>query len=137
MPRTARGRANGSWGRPAEINLPCDFLSARVARRFVGARLQGRYPDSLIEAAELVASEVVTRMVVHGCTTLTMKLTDADDPASVALTVTYRPSDEATADRVPGPVAPRLARRATRIDIDARTICHEFVLDEASARAAG
>lgn len=137
MPRTPRGWAVDGWDRPAEIDLPCDFLSARVARRFVTTRLHGRYPAPLIEAAELVACEVVTRMVVHGCSTLTMELTEADEPASVLLMVTYRPADEATADRVPGPVAPRLARRATRIDLDARTIRHVFVLDEASALAAG
>lgn len=116
--------------RPDRISLPCDLLSPRVARRFVTSTLHGHHPDKLVDAAELLVSEVVTRVVVLGCQEITVKLDDAE---RVTVTITYALSDEARADRVPGPVAPRLARRSTRIDLDARTICHEFVLDDESA----
>jgi hypothetical protein len=118
--------------RADRISLPCDLLSPRVARRFVTHALHGHHPDAVVDAAELLVSEVVTRVVVLGCQALTVKI---DDAQRVTLTITYALTDEAHGDRVPGPVAPRLARRSTRIDLDARTICHEFVLDDESVSA--
>lgn len=131
-PGTGRRGATGARESAERIILPCDLLSPRVSRRFVTSILHGHHPDALVDAAELLVSEVVTRVVVLGCNAITVKVDDADN---VTLTITYALSDEANADRVPGPVAPRLARRSTRIDLDARTICHEFVLDEESVSA--
>ena len=118
----------------AEIALPCDFLSPRVARRFVTKTLHEGHSDNLVESAELLVSEVITRVVVLGCTGIIVTLDDGD---AITITITYSANALADTDRVPGPVAPRLARRCTRIDLDDRTIRHVFVLDERSARAAG
>jgi hypothetical protein len=118
----------------AEITLPCDFLSPRVARRFVTETLHQNQPAALVDAAELLVSEVVTRIVVLGCTGVVLAI---DDGPAITITVTYVATSHADLDRVPGPVAPKLAVRSTRIDLDERTIRHVFVLDEGSAGAAG
>ena len=132
MRRTERGPSGRARNQVDRIMLPCDLLSPRVARRFVTSTLRGHHPDVLIDAAELLVSEMVTRVVVLGCQSLSVKIDDAD---KVALTITYALTDHSNAHRLPGPVAPRLSRRVTRIDLDAKTICHEFVLDDESASA--
>lgn len=113
-----------------EIALPCDFLSPRVARRFVTETLHGKCAQDLIDSAELLVSEVVTRIVVHGCTGLLVALQPG---RRLMLTITYASDAPAGADRLPGPVAPKLARHSTRIDLDDRTVQYVFVLNEESA----
>lgn len=125
------GSSVSSDGVIRERDFPCDLVSPRVARRFVVGVLAGR-PTSLVEDAELLVSEVVTRIVVLGCQSLKVSV-DAGTPVAVA--ITYTPSPEMDPDRVPGPVAPRLAARTRRIELSRGAIQHVFFLQAEPATA--
>ncbi|HMK12415.1 MAG TPA: ATP-binding protein [Acidimicrobiales bacterium] len=49
----------------ANLHLPHSDRAPRLARAFVAESLHGWHLDELIEAASLVASEVVTNAVIH------------------------------------------------------------------------
>jgi phosphoserine phosphatase RsbU/P len=88
----ARGRASGPT-RMAHIHLQADLISVAAARRFVRTQLAG-LPDSTVNDASLLVSELATNAIIHVDSPLVVGV--ASDDAQVLIAVT----DERH-DRVP------------------------------------
>lgn len=82
---------------PDSLELQPDATAASAARRFVGRTLGPEAPPEVIDAASLVASELVTNAVLHAGTTVRLSLLWTEE-GSVRIEV---------ADQSPNPASPR------------------------------
>ena len=81
--RAAGTASAGTSGRQqvdaVSTTLPADSASAGAARRFVTSTLACWHADQLIEAAELLTSELVTNAVLHAGSAVQLRLAPTVD----------------------------------------------------------
>jgi phosphoserine phosphatase RsbU/P len=115
-----RGRAGGLT-RAAHVHLQPDLISVAEARRFVQTQLAG-LPDSTVNDASLLVSELATNAIIHVDTPLVVGVAGDDDEVLIAVT------DERH-DRVPVlgrmPTAEDVAEMSRGIAI-VRSIARDF-----------
>ena len=85
MRRVLFGSGRAVWHNPEAVDdedgtydaatrLPCESVSAPVARKFVQGTLQGWMLDGLTQSIELLASELVTNALLHARSDVELRL---------------------------------------------------------------
>ncbi len=73
---------------PDAVHLPREETSVFAARRFVAARLEGRCPPEVVDAAILLVSELVTNAVRYGAEPIELDVRCTPNADEVTVTVT-------------------------------------------------